>query len=304
MHLLRRAPDLSGAHVRLATTADLSRIARFLRDAGHRYYGLQGTEFAQLLTKVPTVIYETHLDILAVAISGWQSQHATWLRGLALVRGLDISQGIDAVLPTLHETLLQSGLQRIFYVGDDTADTWLVPALRACGYVKDTTVIVYEKHDLEIPPLHTEAMLVRPAVPMDLPAIVELDEVCFEAHWTKNHLALNSAILEGMCFVVAVLDSQIVGYAYATSHFGGRLVHLVRLAVNPYQRRQGIGARLLAEVIMFARQQHADMMTLNTQSYNEHAQRLYRWFGFVPNGEYQNVFRYDLGDTPTPYSHQ
>jgi ribosomal protein S18 acetylase RimI-like enzyme len=301
MHLLRRAPDLSGAHIRLATSADLSRITRFLRDAEHRYYGLQGTEFAQLLEKVPTVIYETHLDMLAVAISGWQSRRATWLRGLALVRGLDISQGIDAVLSTLHETLQQSGLQHIFYVGDDTADIWLVPALRAYGYVKETTVIVYEKHDLDIPPLHTEDMLVRPAVLTDLPAIVELDEICFEAHWTKNQLTLNSAILEGMCFVVAVSDGQIVGYAYATSHFGGRLVHLVRLAVNPYQRRQGIGARLLSEVVLFAQRQHADMMTLNTQSYNEHAQRLYRWFGFVPNGEYQNVFRYDLGGTPVSY---
>jgi ribosomal protein S18 acetylase RimI-like enzyme len=85
-----------------------------------------------------------------------------------------------------------------------------------------------------------------------------------------------------------------VGYAYATSHFGGKLVHLVRIAALPQYQRKGVGARLLAEVIKFAQRQNADLVTLNTQSYNEHAQRLYRWFGFAPNGESQTVLRYDL----------
>jgi ribosomal protein S18 acetylase RimI-like enzyme len=111
----------------------------------------------------------------------------------------------------------------------------------------------------------------------------------------KDDTTLGQAITEGTFFVVGELGGRTVGYAYATSHFGGRLLHLVRIAVDPRKQGRGIGVRLLAEVIRFAQEQQAHIVTLNTQAYNTRAQRLYQWFGFTDSGERQPVMRYDLG---------
>jgi ribosomal protein S18 acetylase RimI-like enzyme len=73
-------------------------------------------------------------------------------------------------------------------------------------------------------------------------------------------------------------------------------VHLVRIAVDPPHQGEQIGIRLMAEVVGFAAEQAATMVTLNTQAYNTHAQRLYRWFGFAPSGERQLVLQRHLSD--------
>jgi ribosomal protein S18 acetylase RimI-like enzyme len=297
MQLFRRTIDLSRAYVRVATNADLSRITHLLRDAGRRYYGLSGRDLPRLLSATPAILFETPLEPLAFAITDWRTDCVTWLRCLALARGLDVRTGVESLLPALHAELRLREIQRIFYAGDETTDQWLAPMLRDQGYVIDTRVVVYEKHTLALPTQGNEHITVRPARLDDLSALVALDSACFESHWTKNEAALSSAITDDDMCIVAEHPAQsghIIGYAYVTSHFQGRLMHLVRIAVRPQQRHAGIGARLLAEVVGFARQHRAEVVTLNTQSYNEPAQRLYRWFGFAPNGESQTVLRYDL----------
>ena len=94
--------------------------------------------------------------------------------------------------------------------------------------------------------------------------------------------------------MVAEINGQVIGYAFATSHFAGRLMHLVRIAVLPQYRGQAIGVRLLADLVDFARVRGTDLITLNTQSYNTDAQRLYEWFGFRRTGERQAILRFDL----------
>jgi ribosomal protein S18 acetylase RimI-like enzyme len=298
MHLFRKSLDINQAHVRPATESDYYRIGGLLREAGRRYYGISGSDLPLLLATVPAVVLGAHHDVWGVAISGWRARRVTWLRCLAIARGLRTNDAIARLMPALHDLLRARDIQHMFYAGDETADTWLIPALRMCGYVDDTTVIVYEKHNMKIPDQGNQAISIRRVRSSDLSTLVDLDQRCFEAHWTMNESALSAAMLEQEAlFVVAELHGRLVGYAYASSHFSGRLVHLVRIAVNPRPRHEGVGVRLLAEVIAYARQQHADIVTLNTQSYNEAAQRLYRWFGFAPNGEYQTVLRYDIGST-------
>lgn len=273
----------------------MPRISRLLRDAGRRYYSLSGNELPLLLTTGGSaVVLEADTDLWGFAIAGWRTNHVTWLRCLTLAKGLETQVGIDKLIHHLHQALREQGVQHIFYAGDDTADTWLLPGLQHYGYVADTTVVVYEKHNVYIPTTGSESIAIRPARASDLHALVDLDSQCFESQWTMHESTFRAAMGEHAFFIVGHVNDQLVGYAYATSHFGGRLVHLVRIAVDPRQRRRGIGARLLAEVVTFARQQRADIITLNTQSYNERAQYLYRWFGFMPNGEYQMVLRYDL----------
>ncbi len=294
MRLFRRETDLNQANVRPSTEADLSRVARLLRDGAHRYYGMIENELPMLLKARNAVVIESGVELWAVALAGRYAENTAWLRALSLAEGLNVGTSLNTLLPSLYSQLVWRGVERLFYAGDEAADAWLQPALRQQGYSEDTEVVVYEKRDLAIPDWGGQEAQIRPAVLNDLAEIIALDQQCFEAQWTKDAMILKPAIKQVSFFIIAENYDQPVGYAYATSHFGGRLVHLVRIAVAPNHRHKGIGVRLLAEVVRFAQQSYAAVVTLNTQAYNLQAQRLYRWFGFVPTGEQQTVLRYDL----------
>jgi ribosomal protein S18 acetylase RimI-like enzyme len=201
---------------------------------------------------------------------------------------------VSALLPSLHTLAHSHGVRRLYYAGDSAADTWMQPALRAIGYVRDTEVIVYEKRGLYVPSRGNSVVRIRRAVVVDLPQILEVDAACFTPQWMKDETIISPALVEMPYFVVAELGGAIVGYAFATKHFGGRLVHLVRIAVHPQYQGQRVGIRLLADVVDFARISGADTLALNTQVDNLNAQQLYEWFGFRRTGEWQTVLRKDI----------
>lgn len=294
MWLFRKSLDIRRATIRPLTEMDLTATARLLRDGGKHYYALSGGDLARLLAAGQGVALDAGEELWGVAIVSWPAAQNCWLRAVACAEGLDPQAGLGALIPGLHAHLLTRDMRRTYYAGDDAADSWLVPALREHGYAPDTEVVVYEKRDWDVPSQGNHRVRVRPATQVDMPEVLRLDQACFEAQWTKDEGILAPAIDEGPFFVIAELDGAAVGYAYATSHFGGRLVHLVRIAVDPGLQGQRIGVRLLAEVTSYAAGQGADMITLNTQAYNSNAQRLYRWFGFVRTGERQVVLRRDL----------
>lgn len=294
MWWLRKSTDISQATIRLSTEADITRVSRLLRDGSRRYYGLTPADLPALLANANGVLLETPPELQGVAVVGRSFGNTTWLRGVALARATDVTAGIRSLLPPLHSVLRARGMRAVYYAGDETSDSWLLPALKQHRYVHDTEVVVYEKHQMDIPWRGNPAVFIRPVQQADQANINTLDHLCFEVQWIKDYEVLCSAIAHGTLFFVAELESQVVGYAYATSHFHGRLFHLVRIAVDPQMQGHGIGVRLLAEIIDAARRQHAHLVTLNTQAYNVRAQRLYTWFGFIPTGERQDVLRYDL----------
>lgn len=294
MRWFRRGLDLNQAAPRLSTRADLMAVARLLRDGARHYYGLNGKDLPSLLHDAHAVVLEgSHGELWAVALLDYAFQQTTWLRGVALTWGIGVQEGVESLLPLLHKTAYERGVRRIFYTGDDADDSWLLSALRRYGYGHDTDVLVYEKRDLHIPSPGNQQVRIRPVCPVDEPVITALDRACFEVHWTKDGTALDLSIVQDACFMAAELDEHIVGYAYVSVHQGGKLLHLVRLAVDPRCRGQGVGVRLMAEIVALGRRHRTEMITLNTQSYNHEAQRIYRWFGFRRTGERQQVVRYD-----------
>lgn len=294
MWLFRKSVNVSSALARPVCAADLTRISRLLRDGGRRFYGLSGSELPAILEDSCGVALTVGDEILAVALTSRPAATTCWLRVVAFADGVDFSVGVAALMPALHAELSGRGVGAIYYAGDEAADLWMIPALQGLGYAQDTEVIVYEKRDLSIPDHGNPDVRVRAAAGVDMAEVLRLDHVCFEPQWTKDDVILGPAIAQGPLFVLAELDGRAVGYAYATSHFGGRLIHLVRIAVEPAHQGARIGIRLLAAVTAFAVAQGASTITLNTQAYNTHAQRLYRWFGFVPTGERQGILRRQL----------
>lgn len=294
MWLFRKSLDISRAATRLVTADDLTAISRLLRDAGRRYYGLTGSDLPALLGAHHGVALDAGGELWGVALIGWPAHDTCWLRAVALADGVDVRAGVTALAQALHALLTSRGVAAVYFAGDESADGWLAPALAHLGYLPNTEVVVYEKQDLAIPDGGNLDVQVRPVRPVDLNDVLRIDAACFEPQWTKDDTILGPAVEQGPYFVIAELDGRAVGYAYATTHFGGRLVHLVRIAVDPVHRGEQIGIRLLADVVTYADSVGAQTVTLNTQAYNTSAQRLYRWFGFVATGERQPVLRHRL----------
>jgi [ribosomal protein S18]-alanine N-acetyltransferase len=294
MRLFRKNLDLRRAAVRPLNGADLTTVARLLRDGARRYHALSSSDLPALLEAHQGVALAFGDELFGVVLTGWPAEETCWLRAVALGEGVEATPALTALLGALHPALAARSVRNIYYAGDEGADNWLIPALSAVGYQAETEVIVYEKQRLDIPAGGNPDVQVRLAADVDLAEVLRLDRRCFEPQWTKDDTIISDAISQGPYFRIAEYEGVLAGYAYATTHFSGRLVHLVRIAVDPEQRGAGIGVRLMADLVAFAARQPAQVITLNTQAYNVRAQRLYRWFGFSTTGERQQILRYQL----------
>lgn len=294
MRLFRRSLDLSQATIRLSSAEDMPRVARLFRDAAQRYHAFSSQDLPGLLAAGYGIILECEDELWGVVLIGWPCMNTTWLRGIVLSDNVTVNVSLKMLLSFLHTELALIGMQQIFFANDESSEIWLNSRLRMYGYITDTDVIVYEKRVLDAPDAGNQQITIRKAQLQDLAILGQLDQICFEAQWTKDELVLHTAIAQGPLCILAEQDGHVIGYAYASSHFGDRLVHLVRIAVDPRYRGQAVGVRLLYEVIDFARRKNASIVTLNTQAYNTQAQRLYRWFGFQMTGERQLILRHDL----------
>lgn len=285
----RKPVDLNATTTRSSQPADVTAVSHLFRAAGRRFLATNGSELYTAVEEGRATVLQFGADILAVAVLGKPFNHVTWLRALAVNERVHPKDALKQLASALENLARDHAVTHIYYAGDEQSDQWLRPLLTAAGYYHQTDVVVYEKRGWEIPANGNPDVQVRPARAVDLAEVLRLDTRCFEPQWVKDEGILAPAIADGSFFVMAELNGQVVGYSYATSHFGGRLVHLVRIAVDPEQRGRGIGVRLLAEFVTYAAETGAELLTLNTQAYNHHAQRLYRWFGFVPTGERQPV---------------
>jgi len=123
----------------------------------------------------------------------------------------------------------------------------------------------------------------RRAKPTDWMAIGELATalVGFEA----DRLASFEAVLADPDhdLIVAEADGAVVGYAHLMTYHdlshGALAGDLLGLAVREDFRRQGIGRRLLSEVMRLAKERGVGEFHINTEPDNEDAQRLYRSLG-------------------------
>jgi ribosomal protein S18 acetylase RimI-like enzyme len=87
----------------------------------------------------------------------------------------------------------------------------------------------------------------------------------------------------------ATIANRSVGYAIAVVHDHGSLLHIVRIAVLPEWRRQGIAQQLLAAVITYGQQIATAQISLNTQHDNHAALALYQRAGFQQTSDRHEV---------------
>jgi len=125
-------------------------------------------------------------------------------------------------------------------------------------------------------------MIISHARPDDLPGIVELEKVGFDAgeQWSEGAWADELAAHDRYVLARLDADSQIIGVA--TFSCVAEMADLNRVIVHPEFRGRGIGASLIRAGFDWASAVGAQRMLLEVRPDNEPAVALYRGLGFEP----------------------
>jgi GNAT superfamily N-acetyltransferase len=186
---------------------------------------------------------------------------------------------LETLLEQLTNHLIKRGVRYLYYSGNDMQKDWLRDILLMRQFTLHRLLYSYDKYDYNIPSTGNPVVKLRPVEKRDIPALLAIEEACFEDFWRYDTLSFEDIAATHPYFVVAELHGKVVGYQFNAleDEYG----YLVRIAVHPSASRQGIGVRLMSAAIEFFQQAHSLRIMLNSQDDNVRAHRLYEWFGFV-----------------------
>jgi len=124
-------------------------------------------------------------------------------------------------------------------------------------------------------------MLIRRMEETDLEEVCAIERDSFSEPWSRASF-LDSISNENNLFLVAAVDGAVAGYCgcYTVAWEG----YICNVAVSKNFRRQGIGYKMLNELIMRAEDRGIFSLTLEVRVSNLPAINLYKKLGFVEAG--------------------
>jgi ribosomal-protein-alanine N-acetyltransferase len=136
-----------------------------------------------------------------------------------------------------------------------------------------------------------ENFTIRPLGYADLPQVIAIERRSFTTPWSLAMFVLELSRPSGLCLAAAGEDGRLLGYLILSRY--GTVWHLMNIAVDPSQRRRGIGHGLLEQMI--DRGGPEEQYTLEVRTSNTPAIALYERFGFLPAGTRPRYYR-DTGE--------
>src|SRR5512141_62227 len=133
-------------------------------------------------------------------------------------------------------------------------------------------------------------VVIRKMAIEDVPAVSQIDRLSFSLPWPEHsfHYEVSDNRV-AHCFVAETRDKRIA--AMIVSWIIVDEMHIATIATHPDFRRQGIGARLLADALADAQAAGAKLAFLEVRAANEPAQSMYRKFGFVITGKRPKYYK-------------
>ncbi len=131
-------------------------------------------------------------------------------------------------------------------------------------------------------------ILLRAMTPADVPAITTIERQVFPDPWSDAAF-LGELRQPGMHARVADREGRLAGYSL--TWLGSGVGHLGNIAVAPDQRRRGVAAALLDDLLDRARAMTVQSVTLEVRVSNAEAQALYRTRGFRVAGLRRRYYR-------------
>ena len=118
--------------------------------------------------------------------------------------------------------------------------------------------------------------------------LVELERLCFADPWGEADLSYE--LNDPLCLWLVAVDETGTVRAYAGSRLVLDEADIMNIAVVPELRRQGLGSRLLAELLHRLTAGGARVVTLEVRESNAPARAMYERFGFVQAGLRPNYY--------------
>ncbi len=284
----------SSQHIRLLTIADIAAVTRLLSTSEYIYQRFTFEELPMLLKKYPAVGLFHGSSLQSFLISQTVSAPSAWIGGYGVswTESRSYITILDTLLAQLTPHLIKRGARHVYYSGNDLDNDWLRNILLARDFKLHRLLYAYDKVDFNIPSAGNRLVNVRPVEFADVPALLAIEDACFEDFWRYDAFSFEDIMATHPYFVVAEWQGQVIGYQFNAldDEFG----YLVRIAVHPSASGKGIGVRLMSEAITFFKQANVLRIMLNTQEDNTHAHRLYEWFGFVRVPQVGFVLRKNL----------
>lgn len=136
-------------------------------------------------------------------------------------------------------------------------------------------------------------MMIREMSALDIEAVAALESEIFSMPWSAQGFE-DTLCREDVLFLVASEADHVLGYVgvYCTADEG----EITNVAVAPSARRQGIGQKLLADLIGRLAQKEIYRIVLEVRVSNEPAIRLYEKQGFVTMGKRKNFYEKPVED--------
>jgi ribosomal-protein-alanine N-acetyltransferase len=124
------------------------------------------------------------------------------------------------------------------------------------------------------------SITLRPLGYADLPQVIAIERRAFPTPWSLAMFVLELSKPSGIC-LAATRGERIVGYTICSRY--DTVWHVMNIAVDPDERRQGIASALLAELYVRVADPRA-RFTLEVRRSNQVAIELYERDGFRVSG--------------------
>jgi ribosomal-protein-alanine N-acetyltransferase len=277
--------------LRILNIDDLHLLERLLRTSEYIYQRFTLEELPAVLKHYPTLGIFSGESLVGFLLTQTVNAPSAWIGGFGV--SWTESHTYESLLHTLLEglepLLVARGVHYLHYSGSDIEQDWLRDTLLIRGFAPYRLLYAYDKFNYHVPSKGNQQVTVRPFEPRDIPALLVIERECFEHLWRYDAVAFSDIADTHPYFVVAELDSKVVGYQF--NALDSESGYLVRIAVHPAFGGRGIGARLMVEAIHFFEEAQVLRILLNTQDDNTHAHRLYEWFGFIRTRQVGFVLR-------------
>ncbi len=284
----------SATQVRLLTSNDLPLVLRLLNTSEFIYQRFTPEELPMLLKHYPAVGMFNGDSMSGFLLSQTVNPPSAWIGGFGVswTESREYISLLEMLLEQLTKHLIKRGVRYLYYSGNDMQNDWLRDVLLVRSFALHRLLYAYDKYDYSVPSTGNPDVKLRPVEKRDIPALLAIEEACFEDFWRYEALSFEDSAATHPYFVVAELNDKVVGYQF--NALEDKFGYLVRIAVHPSVNGQGIGVRLMSEAITFFQQAHVLRIMLNTQDDNKRAHRLYEWFGFVRINQTGFVLRKSL----------
>ena len=130
-------------------------------------------------------------------------------------------------------------------------------------------------------------MIIREMNVNDVPAIAELERVCFSDPWSEN--SISSELNNPLSYWLVAEDNGIVaGYVGSQSVLDA--ADIMNIAVSSDYRRQGIGQALIKSLVAHLQQKNVIALLLEVRVSNIPAIALYEKLGFEQVGRRRGYY--------------